>query len=216
MKSYAQQIYLGFEYILLFFGIPLTLLYSINLLNPSSVLIPIVLLMVYYLKKQSFHWREIKMFQVSSRFLITNVLLIILSSVIIFSWVYFFYKEDLFNLPQYNFKVWLLLIIFYPLFSASLQEIVFRVFMFRRYKKLFFKPWMLIIASGVAFSFAHIFYLSAISLILTLIMGIYLAYIYLKTRSFLLVALVHSFYGNLVFTIGLGEHFWIDMHKHLY
>ena len=215
MKDYAKKIYLGLEFIILFFGLPLMLLYSTNLLNPSSILIPIVLLLIYYLKKQRFHWREIKMFKIPPGFLLVNIMMILLSSAIIFIWVYFNYKEDLFNLPQLNFKIWLLFILFYPLFSASLQEIIYRVFMFRRYKELFVKPWMIIIASGLAFSFAHIFYLSAISLVLTFIMGVYLAYLYLKTRSFLLVALIHSFYGNFVFTIGLGEHFWIDMQKYL-
>jgi membrane protease YdiL (CAAX protease family) len=215
MKDYAKKIYLGLEFIFLFFGLPLMLLYSADLLHPSSILVPIVLILIYYLKKHRFHWREIKMFQVPSRFLFVNVLLIFLSSVIIFTWVYFSFKDDLFNLPQLNFKIWLLLILFYPLFSATLQEVIYRVFMFRRYKDLFVKPWMIIIASGLAFSFAHIFYLSVISLVLTFIMGVYLAFLYLKTRSFLLVAIIHSFYGIFVFTIGLGEHFWIDMQKYL-
>lgn len=215
MRSYVQRVYLGFEFLLLFFGIPLLLLYSIDILHPSSILVPIVLMLIYYLKKQSFRWQEIKMIGADSKFLKTNIFLILLSAAIIFSWVYLFYQEDLFNLPQLNFKVWLMLIFLYPLFSASLQEIVYRVFMFRRYGSLFVKPWMIIVASGIAFSFAHIFYLSLVSLVLTLFMGVYLAYLYFKTRSFLLVAIIHSFYGNLVFTIGLGEHFWIDMHKHL-
>jgi membrane protease YdiL (CAAX protease family) len=155
------------------------------------------------------------MIKVDSTFLLKNALVILLSALMIFSLTYLFYQEDLFNLPQLSVKTWLLLILLYPLFSASLQEIIYRVFMFRRYGSLFVKPWMIIVASGIAFSFAHIFYLSPISLVLTLIMGVYLAYLYFKTRSFLLVAIIHSFYGILVFTIGLGEHFWIDMHKHL-
>ncbi|HEX3006888.1 MAG TPA: CPBP family intramembrane glutamic endopeptidase [Bacteroidales bacterium] len=215
MSGYARRIYLGIEFVFLFFGIPLILLGSMKILHPSAILIPIVLILIYYLKKQRLHWRELRSIRIDKRFLNVNVLLIVLSSVIIFAWVYFSFKDDLFNLPSSNFKIWLLLFLFYPLFSASLQEIVYRVFMFRRYHPLFFKPWMLIVASGIAFSFAHIFYLNAISLILTLIMGIYLAYLYFKTKSFLLVALIHSFYGNFIFTIGLGEHFWIDMHKYL-
>lgn len=215
MNSYRRRIYLGLEFVFLFFGIPLILLGSMKILHPSAILIPIVLMLIYYLRKQRLHWRELKAIKVEKRFLNVNVLLILLSSLILFVWVYFSYKEDLFNLPSGNFKIWLLVFIFYPLFSASLQEIIYRVFMFRRYRSLFFKPWMLIAASAIAFSFAHIFYLNAISIILTLIMGIYLAYLYFRTRSFLLVALIHSFYGVFIFTIGLGEHFWIDMHKYL-
>lgn len=215
MRDYARKIYLGLEYLVLFFGLPLLLLYTINIMHPSSILVPIVVLIVFYLKKQNFHWREIKMIKVPAKFLLVNIFLIFLSSAIIFAWVYFNFQEDLFNLPQQNLRIWLLLVLLYPLFSASLQEVIYRVFMFRRYRELFKKPWVIIVASGLAFSFAHIFYLNVLSLLLTLIMGIYLAYLYFRTRSFLLVSLIHSFYGVFVFTIGLGELFWIDMQKHL-
>lgn len=215
MRSFWRRVYLGFEFLFLFFGIPVLLLSSAKILTPSLILIPIVILLVYYLKKQRFHWKELKMFHIDKKFLNTHLILVVLSSLVIFTWVYLSFEDKLFNLPQGNFWAWLLLFLSYPLFSASLQEIIFRVFMFRRYHSLFFRPWMIIVASGIAFSFAHIFYLDIISLVLTLIMGIYLAYLYFKTSSFLLVALIHSFYGNLVFTIGLGEHFWIDMHKYL-
>lgn len=215
MSESAKKIYLGLEFVFLFFGLPLLLMYSIEMMNPSNVLIPIVMLMFYYLKRQKFHWEEIRMLRIPHKFLVTNIILIFLSALLIFTWVYLYFHDDLFNLPNLNFKIWIFFILLYPLFSASLQEIIYRVFMFRRYKSLFVKPWMIIVASGIAFSFAHIFYLSVISLVLTFIMGVYLAYLYLKTRSFLLVALIHSFYGIFVFTVGLGEHFWIDMHKYL-
>ncbi|NJK93906.1 MAG: CPBP family intramembrane metalloprotease, partial [Bacteroidales bacterium] len=67
----------------------------------------------------------------------------------------------------------------------------------------------------ISFSFAHIFYLNRISLILTLIQGFYLAYLYFKTQNFIFVALLHSFYGVLVFTVGLGQYFWVGMEEYI-
>lgn len=215
MITINNNTYKWIEFVFLFFGIPILLLYSINILHPSAILLPIVLILIIYFRKQRISWQELKRITISKRFLITNILLIGLSSVLLFLWVYTSSKPDLFDLPRQNFNIWLVLFILYPVFSASLQEITFRVFLFRRYKQLFVKPWMAIAASAIAFSFAHIFYLSYVSLLLTLILGLYLAYLYYKTSSFLLVAIIHSFYGNLIFTIGLGQYFWLDMHKYL-
>jgi membrane protease YdiL (CAAX protease family) len=100
---------------------------------------------------------------------------------------------------------------FYPTFSAYQQEVVYRKFIFMRYRPLFHKKWMLILASGITFSFVHIVYFSALSLILTFIAGIYLAYIYEKTKSVMFVGILHGIMGFLVFTVGLGQHFWLDM-----
>ena len=103
------------------------------------------------------------------------------------------------------------MLIFYPVFSAYGQEIVFRKFLFMRYKPLFQKTWILILASGISFSFVHIVYFSLLSLILTFFAGIYLALVYEKTKSVLFVAILHGIMGFLIFTVGLGQHFWLDM-----
>jgi len=58
-------------------------------------------------------------------------------------------------------------------------------------------------------------YYSLLSLVLTFIAGIYLAWMYEKTKSVLFTALIHGILGNLVFTIGLGHHFWQNMEKWL-
>jgi len=52
-------------------------------------------------------------------------------------------------------------------------------------------------------------------MILTLIAGIYLAWIYRETKSVMFAAILHSLLGLLVFTIGLGEYFMLNMEKHL-
>ena len=69
----------------------------------------------------------------------------------------------------------------------------------------------LIAASALAFSFVHILYYSPLSMILTLAAGFYLAHIYAKTGSVLFTAILHGLLGNLVFTFGLGQYFWLDM-----
>ena len=80
-----------------------------------------------------------------------------------------------------------------------------------RYQKLFQNKWLLIFASATTFSFVHIVYFSILSLVLTFFAGIYLAYIYQKTKSILFVSILHGIMGFWIFTVGLGQHFWLDM-----
>jgi membrane protease YdiL (CAAX protease family) len=103
----------------------------------------------------------------------------------------------------------------YPVFSAYIQELIYRAFLFHRYRPLFKNKWLLIVASGITFSFVHIVYYNDLSLILTLIAGLYLAYVYEKTGSVLFTAILHGAIGDIIFTIGLGHHFWIDMYRWL-
>ena len=73
---------------------------------------------------------------------------------------------------------------------------------------------MMIAASGVSFSFVHILYYHPLSMILTLFAGIFLASAYHRTRSVLYTAILHAILGMLVFTIGLGEYFWLEMYDY--
>ncbi|HKJ41258.1 MAG TPA: CPBP family intramembrane glutamic endopeptidase, partial [Sunxiuqinia sp.] len=106
--------------------------------------------------------------------------------------------------------------VFYPIFSASTQEMIYRTFLFHRYEKLFGSGIPIIMASAVTFSFAHIFFFHPLSMILTFLLGIYLGYLYYQKRSVVFVALLHGLYGNMIFTVGLGEYFWLDMGKYLH
>lgn len=140
---------------------------------------------------------------------------VFLTGILLATYVLSFEPENLFNLPKGNPAIWIVMLFFYPVFSAYGQEVVFRKFLFMRYKQLFQKKWILILASGITFSFVHIVYFSVLSLILTFIAGIYLAVIYNQTKSVLFTGILHGIMGFLVFTVGLGQHFWVDILKWL-
>ncbi|MCG8697355.1 MAG: CPBP family glutamic-type intramembrane protease [Bacteroidales bacterium] len=153
--------------------------------------------------------------KISNRSLRFNVLIVLITGILLFISVLIFVPDRLFDLPRKNQKIWLMLCLLYPLVSAFSQEIVFRTFLFRRYKKLFHRPIYYILASAVCFSFAHIMYFSWVSVILTFILGLYLSNIYIKTKSVLLTTIIHSVLGIIVFTIGLGQYFWITIGSNL-
>jgi len=211
-----KKIYLGIEFIVLFFGVPLFLLFYRNLMLPSTVLLPVLVLIFFLLHKNPrFKWKELFYWNINKSLYIKHAKLIILAILVLVGFVLVFIPGELFNLPKNNWKIWIAICFFYPVFSVFAQEIIFRTFIFKRYVLLFNKPIYFILASGISFSFAHIFYYSHISILTTFILGIYLASVYLKTKSVLFTSLIHGILGDVVFTIGMGQYFWLEMYKWL-
>lgn len=104
---------------------------------------------------------------------------------------------------------WLALVLVYPLFSAFVQEILFRNFFFHRYKRLFKgQPLLLITVNALIFAYVHIVFENWIAVIFTFFGGLLFAHTYLRSRSTMLTVIEHSLYGNTLFTIGLGYYFY--------
>ncbi len=212
MKDRTKKIFYLGEFVLLFGGIPLFLLLEGNIIHPSSVLLPILIgLVLYLLKQKNFRFRDLVRLGVSRKVWISQTLMVGLIAVVLTAAVWIFEPENLFNLPRGNWRIWIAMFFFYPIFSAYSQEVVFRLFLFLRYRPLFGNERNLMLASAVAFSYAHIVYFSVLSLVLTFFAGIYLAEMYRRTKSVLFVAILHGALGFIIFTVGLGQHFWLDM-----
>jgi len=200
------------EFILLFFGVPLFLLLESNIIHPSSVLLPVLVgLIIYFRKQKDFHLRDLIRLNIDRKTWITNLLIVFAVGIALLLIVVVFEPEQLFNLPRKNPTVWIAMLFFYPIFSAYGQEVVFRKFLFMRYHIIFQSKWMMIIASGITFSFAHIFYFNTLAMVLSFLGGVYLALVYSKTGSVLFATILHGIMGFLLFTVGLGQHFWNDM-----
>jgi membrane protease YdiL (CAAX protease family) len=83
------------------------------------------------------------------------------------------------------------------------------VFFFHRYGPLFAHARQaLIVLNAVYFAFGHIIFMSMPSVVLSFFGGLLFAWRYDRTRSYWAVVLEHSLYGNLIFTVGLGRHFY--------
>ncbi len=215
-KINLRKVTRGLEFTLLFFGVPL-LIYSESLVQHSSlVLLPVLAGMIlYFMVKKDFNLKSLIRLNVPRSMIWKNIGLVFLSGFFLIVFVYFYEPENLFNLPKENPNIWLMLIIFYPLFSAYSQEVVYRTFQFTRYRDLLKNRNFLIAVSGITFAFAHIVYYHPLSMLLTLVAGVYLAWVYRETKSVLFTAILHSLLGILVFTVGLGEYFWLNMERHL-
>jgi CAAX protease family protein len=115
---------------------------------------------------------------------------------------------DLFRFPRERPGRWLAVLLLYPLVSALAQEVIFRVFLFHRYRTLFSTPGRMVTASALVFALAHLILDNWLAPVLALVGGLLFGWTYLRTRSLLLVTLEHGMWGNWLFTVGLGQYFY--------
>ena len=198
--------------LLLFFGIPLLIYFDKEFIHPSMIILPLLaFIFIILLRTTDFTWKELFRWQIPARLLRRHGLIVLVTFVALLGYVFFFEREHLFNLPRHQPWIFVALCIFYPVFSAFGQEIIYRTFLFRRFGRLFPKEWMFTLVSGITFSFMHIVYYDPVSMILTFIGGLYFAQVYVWTRSVLFTTVLHGCMGVIVFAVGLGQYFWLDM-----
>lgn len=111
-------------------------------------------------------------------------------------------------MPAYRTELWLMIMVAYPLLSALPQELIYRSLFFERYGALFPNTQMLIVANGLVFGIGHLFYMNALTILMTAVGGAFMGWAYTRGRSMLLAWVLHAIAGNLIFTMGLGLFFY--------
>jgi membrane protease YdiL (CAAX protease family) len=122
--------------------------------------------------------------------------------------VWRFAPELLFSFVKRSPTFWGIVMVGYPLLSVYPQELIFRAYFFHRYQALFGAGWAMIAASALAFGFVHISFGNWISVVLSMVGGFLFALTYHQSGSLFLASLEHAFFGNFIFTIGLGQFFY--------
>ena len=117
--------------------------------------------------------------------------------------------DDFLSFPRENPRIWILVILLYPLLSVWPQEVLYRALIYKRYAPVFGEGRGYAVASALAFGYMHIIFLNWIAVAMTLIGGFIFADNYRKGRSLALVSIEHALYGCLVFTVGLGRFFYV-------
>jgi membrane protease YdiL (CAAX protease family) len=209
LATRARRGYLAVEYAVLFFG--LVSVYALFLRGTSPIPVLVVLAgaaLAVLLRAPDFDraslWRPgVIRGQVRSiagcwalAVLISLALVLVLR------------PEMLLGFPRAEPVLWALVMVLYPILSVYPQELLFRAFLFHRYRPLFGDGVGVVLASAAAFGFAHIAFGNWIAVVLSLFGGALFALRYQRTRSLLCVSVEHALYGMLVFTIGLGDYFY--------
>lgn len=133
-----------------------------------------------------------------------SVILFIISALVLYAIA----PDLLFGLIREEPLLWVLVMLFYPLLSVYPQELIYRSFFFHRYRDLIKNPTLSILFNALLFGYMHIIFHNWIAVALTFIGGLFFAYLYLRSRSLLFVSIVHALYGDLIFTLGLGQYFY--------
>ncbi len=114
-----------------------------------------------------------------------------------------------FSLPQYSWKLWLMVMVFYPLISVLPQEIIWRFYLLEATKTILPHRYMRVLVSALLFGWLHIIYLNIFSLIATIYLGLQLAYSYYQgEKSIWPLWVEHALAGQIIFTLGLGTYFY--------
>ncbi|MCB0345807.1 MAG: CPBP family intramembrane metalloprotease [Bdellovibrionales bacterium] len=204
-----RRIRLAVEFILLYVGIPMLFIQRILPPKPIPFLIAISLVTaVLLVRDAAFEHRYTFVFTAPRDLLILMAKRLLFCAALMVLGTYLIYPELLFAMLRTRPGIWLAVIVFYPILSVLPQELVYRTFIFHRYRKLFPSDRLRIVASGLAFGFVHLLYGNWVAVVLSTIGGFIFAYTYASYRSLFLVSLEHALYGQLVFTVGLGQFFY--------
>jgi hypothetical protein len=129
------------------------------------------------------------------------------SVAVIIAGLWIFDHDALFVFPRTRPRLWLTVMVLYPLLSAVLQEVMYRHLFFRRYAFLVCGGRSLLLLNALLFAWLHVF-LTPLAVVLSVPAGWFFADTYLRSRSFRLTWFEHALYGDFVFTIGLGMYFY--------
>ena len=212
LPGFARRVRLVFEIALFFVGAPLLVSYALHKLRlPLFYALPPILFgfFIYLLWDPTFLLRRelARGFSLGSLAAILGTFLV-LGGAITYA-AYILLPYSFMSFPRRAPKIWLTIMVLYPIMSVLAQEFVYRTFFFHRYGPLFGdRRWAAIITNAALFGFGHIIFENWIAVVGTFFAGLLFAYRYYVTRSLWAVWLEHSLYGCLVFTVGLGRYFF--------
>jgi hypothetical protein len=133
---------------------------------------------------------------------------ILVVALFLFAFTAWRYPELWLRLPREKPRLWVMILILYPLLSVAPQEVLFRSYFMQRYIPLFGSTTGMLIINAIAFAWAHALFLNWIAPILSLFGGLLIAHTWQRTKDFRLVCIEHALYGQLVFTSGIGWFFY--------
>jgi membrane protease YdiL (CAAX protease family) len=215
-RSRHSRLFLLSEFLLLFLGIPLALFFGLaTRLPPLPILWAVATYaLVVLLRDPAFDCRQL--WNIAPlRQQLPQILALFLAAAAIVTILVRQYAPDLFLVLTHP-RTWALILVAYPLFSVYPQALLYRAFFFHRYRPLLdpvldplTRSSLMILVSAATFALMHILFHNWIALALTFPGGILFALRYANTRSLAVSSLEHALYGCFLFTIGLGQYFYV-------
>nr|WP_252738699.1 CPBP family intramembrane glutamic endopeptidase [Psychrosphaera sp. B3R10] len=208
-KAYYKPV-MYVEFVLLFIVLPIVVYFLRHTVAPYLLLCLITILLWCLLSLVTDpRFKRFRLWNLEKlREFLPNVMkTFLLAAFVITLASWWFTPQWLFSLPLEQTLMWIALLFLYPVLSAWPQEVIFRTYLFHRYKHIFksknLRAWL----SALSFALAHLMFANWIAVVGSFFAGLVFAYTYMHSRSTLLVTLEHSLWGCWLFTAGLGIHF---------
>lgn len=196
------------EISIIFIALPVLMKFNIiPLPRLLSLLIVFAIVLFISIRYKYIDKNWYKLPKLSTKYWLKMTLIYVASFLFFVAYIYIFLDETPFILIRERPQLMIIITIFYPLFSAFPQELIYRPFYFQRYKNIFTTK-QLLISNMIAFSFLHIIYNNIPALLLTLISGLVFTLNYHRHRSLMLVTIEHTILGLIVFMTGMGRYFY--------
>lgn len=208
----GRRVWLAAEMLALYVATPVAIYYVLHRYHIS--LFPVLLtasaiLAVALTFQHTFSWRQMLSTRLGWRDGLSILAVFAIAAPVLAAYAWQTNAAKFLYFPNAAFKFWLLVMVLYPLISVTAQEIMYRVFFFQRYRPLFHGDHQAaIVLNAVFFAFGHIIFGSLPSVVISFFGGLLFAWRYDRSRSYWAVVLEHSLYGDLIFTVGLGQHFY--------
>ena len=210
------RLFLLSEFLLLFVGLPVMMFFH---LAPALPRLPVLWVGCVYcifvlLRDPTFDRRQLWN-GAGIRQQLVQVLALFATGVVVIGVLVHVYTPTLFLVfPRTHPWFWLFVMATYPVFSVYPQGLVYRAFLLHRYRPLLQPdlagpPSLLIFASAAAFALMHVVFHNWVAIALTFPGGILFARHYLNTKSLAAAWFEHTLYGCFLFTIGLGQFFYL-------
>jgi membrane protease YdiL (CAAX protease family) len=210
--SAGGAVLLGLEFFVLYVAIPTAAAVNVQvfryLLFPSLIGGSLLLGVVLW-RDRTFDRRQLLNARALSAWWWRVLALVGLFAVALWGAMAWLDPSSLLYLPRERPALWVMICVFYPLFSVYPQEVIFRTWLFHRYRALMPRVWVRVAASTLAFGYAHVMFQSWLSVALTMVGGFVFARTYVRSRSTLVAAVEHGLYGVVIFTVGLGRYFYL-------
>lgn len=209
MTRPLRKAWLAVEYLLLFVGLPL--LWAAGRLDLP--LLPTLWIfslgcLIFLLADRGFERRSLWNAKRAGRGMARAALPFLALAPLLALGLLLLEPERLFSFVRQRPLIWALVMLLYPLLSAYPQGVIYRVFIFRRYRDLFPGRWPMIVASAMAFALVHLIFRNPVAPPLSLVGGLLFAWTYERTRSSLVATFQHALFGCFIFTIGWGLYFY--------
>jgi uncharacterized protein len=206
-----SRLFLAVEFVLLFIGLPLALDFGLaSGLPPLSILWVVAAWCLFTLVRDpTFDSRGLWNAAALRRQLPQMLALFAAAAALLALLVRLRAPHLFLALPRAQPVTWAGVMVLYPLLSVVPQSLVYRAFLFHRYRTLFasLSGLAAILLSASTFSLMHILFHNWLAVALTFPGGILFAIRYRSTRSLCASSLEHALYGCFLFTIGLGPFF---------